>query len=202
MKLLGLTGGMGMGKSAAADLLTTLNVAVIDTDTIARRIVEPGQAALADIQARFGSAVIGADGHLRRDLLAERVFSDSAARQDLEGILHPRIRAVWFAQAATWRKENRRVGVVVIPLLFETNAAESFDATICVACSMATQMERLRPRGWTAEEISRRLEAQWPVEKKVAMADFVVWTEGTLAVHAAQLQRVLGSLEQGRSPQL
>src|SRR5262249_43326036 len=104
--------------------------------------------------------------------------------------LHPRIRALWLAQAEVWRAGHRS-GVVVIPLLFETDAATQFDATICVACSAATQRRRLMERGWSTEQIEQRLRAQWPSEKKMALADFVVWTEGPLEICTAQLDRIL-----------
>jgi dephospho-CoA kinase len=195
MKLLGLTGGIGMGKSTAAKLLGDLAVPIIDTDLIARRVVEPGQPALEELRVQFGPEIIGRDGRLRREELARRVFADPTARVLLESILHPPIREAWLAQVAEWRRENRGVGVVVIPLLFETNAAGNFDATICVACSAVTQMNRLRARGWTQEQISQRIQAQWPVEKKMARADFVIWTEGSLEIHDQQLRRVLGVIQ-------
>src|SRR5262249_29213243 len=102
MTLLGLTGGVGMGKSTAATLLTQMAVPVIDTDSLARQLVEPGQPALAEIQAAFGANVIGPDGRLRRDQLAQRVFSNEPDRRELEDILHPRIRALWKKQAEQW----------------------------------------------------------------------------------------------------
>jgi dephospho-CoA kinase len=191
MKVLGLTGGIGMGKSTADELLRERGVAVVDTDLLARQLVEPGQPALAEIQTTFGREFIGVDGRLRREELARRVFADPVSRQQLENILHPRIRTLWLAQAEAWRAEGRLLAVVVIPLLFETNSTAHFDATICVACSAATQRQRLQARGWSAEEIDQRISAQWPVEKKMALADFVVWTEAGLDVHAAQLERIL-----------
>ncbi len=190
MKVFGLTGGIGMGKSTAAELLRP-RIAVVDTDVLAREVVEPGQPALSEVRALFGPEIIAQDGRLRREELARRVFSSESARKQLEAILHPRIRALWQAQIEGWRAEGRKIGVVVIPLLFETNAAAHFDATVCVACSAATQRERLLARGWTAEQIEQRLPAQWPVEKKMALVDFVVWTEGSLAVHAEQLARII-----------
>ena len=190
MKVFGLTGGMGMGKSTAAELLRP-RVAIVDTDALARQVVEPGKPALAEVRALFGPEILAEDGRLRREELARRVFADESARQKLEAILHPRIRACWQAQIETWRAEGKKVGVVVIPLLFETNAAACFDATVCVACSAATQRERLRARGLTPEQIEQRLQAQWPVEKKLALADFVIWTEGGLAVHEEQWARII-----------
>jgi dephospho-CoA kinase len=191
MKVLGLTGGIGMGKSTSAQLLRARGVPVVDTDDLARQIVEPGQPALAEVLAAFGSQFAGPDGQLRRDELARRVFTDPAARRQLEDILHPRIRALWHAQVETWRAEGRPLAVVVIPLLFETKAEAELDATICIACSAATQQQRLQARGWSPEQIEQRLQAQWPVETKMARADYVVWTEADLDLHAAQIERIL-----------
>ena len=180
-----------MGKSTAAKLLIEMGVQVVDTDLLARQVVEPGQPALAEVVEAFGKRMIAPDGTLRRHDLALAVFGDSEARLRLEGILHPRIREVWLAQVESWRAEHRPWGVVVIPLLFETNAAAHFDATICLGCSMATQQQRLETRGWSLEEIDQRRRAQWGVEKKMFRSDYVVWTEGSLAVHKEQLQRII-----------
>jgi dephospho-CoA kinase len=191
LKVLGLTGGIGMGKSAADSLLRQRGVAVIDTDLLARELVEPGQPALAEIRQSFGAEVLGPDGRLDRGELARRVFAEPEARRRLEEILHPRIRRLWKAQVQGWRAEGRPLAVVVIPLLFETGAEKEFEATLCVACSAATQHQRLRARGWSPEQIEQRISAQWPTEKKMAQADFVIWTEAGLDVHAAQLERAL-----------
>ena len=83
-------------------------------------------------------------------------------------------------------------GIVVIPLLFETGAASHFQKTVCVACSEKTQLARLRARGWSAREISQRISAQWPVQRKMDLADYVVWTEGLLEAHREQLERIFG----------
>jgi dephospho-CoA kinase len=122
--------------------------------------------------------------------LARVVFADAGARADLEAILHPRIRAAWEVEAEGWRAEGRAIGTILIPLLFETGAASRFDAVICVVCSEASQWQRLRQRGWSDGQIRQRLAAQWPVEKKIAHSEFVVWTDTTLEAHAAQLERV------------
>ncbi|HWD90714.1 MAG TPA: dephospho-CoA kinase [Verrucomicrobiae bacterium] len=191
MKLFGLTGGIGMGKSTAAKILSERSLPVADTDLLARQVVEPGQPALEEIRRAFGDAVIAGDGSLRRDTLARIVFSDAVARHKLEAITHPRIRQLWRSQVELWRARQVPVGCVVIPLLFETGAETELDATICVACSTATQQERLRERGWAAEQIRERIAAQFPVEKKITMATFVAWNEGSLAVLAAQLERIV-----------
>jgi dephospho-CoA kinase len=194
MNVCGLTGGMGMGKSTTAEFLRARGAPVVDTDDLARQLVQPGQPALAEIQAAFGKNIIGPDGQLDRDGLAHAVFGDSVARKNLEAILHPRIRERWLAQIETWRRENRPLAVVVIPLLFETRAESSFDKIICVACSAATQRDRLLERGWTSGQIEQRLAAQWPVERKITRADFLVWTEGDLDAHARQIERIFAKL--------
>jgi len=204
MKVCGLTGGAGMGKSTAAQCLRHRGVPVVDTDELARQLVEPGQPALTEIQTVFGKRVMAPDGQLRREELAQIVFTDPAARKKLEAILHPRIRERWLAQIETWRAAPKRsdggrgetypLAVVVIPLLFETQAESLFDKIICVACSTTAQRERLLARGWTPEQIRERLAAQWPVEQKIARADFVIWTEGAPDTCALQIDRIVAQL--------
>lgn len=191
MRTVGLTGGIGMGKSTSADILRRLGVPVIDTDAVAREIVEPGQPALQEIRSRFGDAVTDPAGRLRREVLAEIVFRDATARADLERILHPPIRVRWQEQVREWRERGEPAGVVVIPLLYETEAEPGFDTVVCVSCSSASQMNRLQERGWTAEQIERRQAAQWPAPKKMDLAHHVVWTEGDLRTHEAQWKRLL-----------
>jgi dephospho-CoA kinase len=194
MKTFGLTGGVGMGKSTAAEILRAGGVPVVDTDKLARQLVQPGEPALAEIQNAFGQNITAHDGRLRRDELARIIFADPVAREKLEAILHPRIRSAWLAQVETWRGENHPLAVVVIPLLFETKAETFFDKIICVACSAASRHQRLRSRGWDDEQIRQRLAAQWPMEVKIARADFVVWTEGSLDVHRQQWGQILKKL--------
>jgi dephospho-CoA kinase len=191
MKLCGLTGGVGMGKSTAAAFLQEHDARVVDTDQLARELVQPGQPALAEIQNVFGRNIVASDGHLRRDELANIVFADAAARQKLEAILHPRIRERWLAQIEEWRKENCPLGVVVIPLLYETHAESHFDRIICVACTESARHDRLIKRGWTPKQIHQRITSQMPVTEKIAKAHFVIWSEGELANHARQVEYVL-----------
>ena len=191
MKALGLTGGIGMGKSACADLLRARGIPVVDSDDLAREVVEPGQPALAEVQRAFGPGIVSTDGRLDREELARRVFADTAARRQLESILHPRIRQLWLAQIQQWRAAEHPLAVVVIPLLFETHAESDFDATLCVACSAATQRQRLLARHWPPEQMEQRIQAQLPPEKKIELANYVIWTEGALDIHAAQLDRIL-----------
>lgn len=190
MKVFGLTGGIGMGKSTSAGILSRRGLPVIDTDIIAREIVAPGEPALAEVVAAFGPDLLDAQGKLRRSALAETVFSSPEKLKQLEAILHPRIREKWLGQVEAWRGEGKAVGVVVIPLLFETNAQPHFDAVVCTACSAATQRERLDERDWTVQQIEQRLAAQWPIERKIAASNYVVWTEGEVSLHERQLERI------------
>ena len=194
MKLCGLTGGVGMGKSTAAGFLLQSGARVVDTDEIAHELVRPGRPALAEIRNEFGGNVISPGGELNRRELARIVFNDDAARHRLEAILHPRIRERWLAQIEIWRGENCKLAVVVIPLLFETQAGSQFDKIICVACSSKAQRERLLARGWTPQQIDRRIAAQMPVEQKIARSDFVVWTDGAIETQASQLEHILARL--------
>ncbi len=194
MRLCGLTGGVGMGKSTAGKFLRERGAQVVDTDDLARELAQPGQPALVEIQNVFGKNMIAPDGKLRRDELAKIVFADDTARKKLEAILHPRIRERWLAQIEIWRGENCKLAVVVIPLLFETQAGSQFDKIICVACSSKAQRERLLARGWTPQQIDRRIAAQMPVEQKIARSDFVVWTDGAIETQASQLEHILARL--------
>jgi dephospho-CoA kinase len=194
MKTLGLTGGIGMGKSTAAEWLRQRGIPVVDSDALARQIVEPGQPALAEIQAAFGVEILDSDGSLRREALADIVFQNPASLRQLEAITHPRIRELWRAQLQDWRAAGHACAVAAVPLLFEVQAEADFDATVCVACSASAQRQRLAARGWSAEEIERRVRAQWPIEKKMSAADFVAWTEGGVEVLTAQLESILAKL--------
>jgi dephospho-CoA kinase len=149
------------------------------------------QPALAQIQRTFGDEVISAEGTLRRDVLARIVFSDPDARRKLEAITHPLIREHWKKHIGMLRAIGIKVACVVIPLLFETNAESEFDATICIACSAATQRSRLAIRDWGAEQTAQRIAAQLPIVEKVAKANYVVWNEGSLDILAAQLDRIV-----------
>jgi dephospho-CoA kinase len=188
-----------MGKSTAARFFAERGLPVIDTDELARELVEPGEPALAEIRAVFGEAVIDGAGRLRRDELARVVFADGAKRERLEGILHPRIREAWLGQVEKLKSDGQPAAVVVIPLLFETDAAKHFRHVVCVACSSATQRARLRERGWSDQQIEQRISSQWPIDKKIGAAHFVIWSEGELDAHAAQVDRVLERLQLSRT---
>lgn len=188
---IGITGGVGTGKSACARLLGESGVPVVDTDALARQFTAPGQPALAAVFDRFGSGVRAAHGELDRAALARQVFADAPARHDLEAILHPLIHRAWQAELERLAAAGERVAAVVIPLLFETGVESRFDAVWCVACPEREQLARLAARGWSEEDARRRIAAQWPVAEKIRRASRVIWTDGTLDAHRAQVRRLL-----------
>jgi dephospho-CoA kinase len=197
MTTIGVTGGIGMGKSTAEQLLRKRGIPVVDTDRLARELVEPGQPALSEIVQAFGGDILKPDGSLDRAVLANRVFADAARRGQLENILHPPIRTAWQQQIAAWKSQGHALAAVVIPLLFETNAERDLPVTVCLACTAATQRQRLQARGWSNEQIHQRIEAQMPVETKMARARYVIWTEGSLEVHAEQWEQIVRRLSAG-----
>ena len=191
MKIIGLTGGIGMGKTTAAGILRQRGIPVTDSDEIARGLTQAGQPVLEEIRRVFGNGMIRSDGQLHRGALARIVFSDPCSRKKLEDILHPRIRRERRARLDVWRSRGEARAVAVVPLLFETGEEKGMETTICVACEKATQRERLRQRGWSADQIRSRIEAQLSIEEKMSRADIVIWSEGSVAVLAEQLARVI-----------
>ena len=190
-RVLGLTGGVGMGKSTAARLLRKVGLPVVDSADLAREAVQPGTEGLAEIVDEFGEGFLKADGLLDRDKMASTVFQDEAARKRLEAIIHPRVRTVWEKQIDQWREQKRPVGVVVIPLLFEVDLQDSFDAVLCVACTANTQRARLRERNWDDAQITARIAAQMDIAQKMDLADHVLWNEGAPELLVDQMKEIL-----------
>lgn len=192
MRLLGITGGIGMGKSTAGQLLHDRGLIVVDTDQLAREASAAGTPGFEEIVSAFGYEVVGSDGQLDRARLAQRVFGDLEARQRLEGILHPRIASSWRSAVLRHREAGHSEMAILIPLLFERGYQDEFSMVVTVACSEASQRARLHSRGWSDSQIQARNQAQMPVFEKMVRARFVVWTEGELEVHRQQWDRILG----------
>lgn len=174
----GLTGGVASGKSTVAALLRELGAVVVDSDVLAREVVEPGTSGLAAVVEAFGPGVLDADGRLDRPALGALVFGDEPARRRLEGILHPLIRA----RAAELEAAAPAGAVVVhdIPLLVETGQADRFDAVVVVDVPVETQVERMaRDRGMSREDALARVKAQASREERLAVASHVVDNTGT-----------------------
>lgn len=201
MFAVGLTGGVGAGKSVVAELFSGLGAAVIDTDVIARALVAPGQDALAEILAAFGDTVVASDGTLDRAALRRKVFADAAARRRLEATLHPRIRhEVEDALLAV----RAPYALVVIPLLVETGGyRDLLDRVLVVDCPEAMQLERVMARSaLTRDEAAAILAAQAGRPERLAVADDVIENTGApdaLLPQVAALHRKYLELSAARS---
>lgn len=207
MLVIGLTGGIASGKSTVAAALEAVGAPVLRSDALAREVVAPGSAGLAEVARAFGPGVLGPDGALDRARLGAIVFADAAARRVLEGITHPRIRQ----RTLTWLRERGAAGapaaVCDIPLLFEVglDGPGSFvDRVWVVAVSPKTQLARLMRRdGLSLEAAQVRLRAQWPLAEKVRRADLVLRNEGSpTEVQEAAVQAWRRCLQEtgGRGP--
>ncbi len=179
MLRVGLTGGIGSGKSEVARLLGELGAVVVDYDALAREVVAPGTPGLAAVVDSFGPEVLGSDGTLDRARMADLVFADPAARSRLEAIVHPLVALA--AEQRTAGLAGHAVVVHEIPLLVEAGLAGRFDVVVVVTASPDTQLDRLaRGRGMTPETAAARMGAQTPVTDKVAVADVVIANDGSL----------------------
>ena len=190
-----LTGGIATGKSHVRTRFDSLGIPTVDADMLARDAVAPGTAGLAAVVRRFGADVCEADGTLNRRKVGAIVFHDPAGRRDLEQIVHPYVREMierWFASL-----DPRDVPFAVadIPLLFESQRERDFDTVIVTACEPASQLRRLMVRDRLTEaEAQQRIAAQWPLDKKVANADYVIRTDGTFDDTNRQVDAVVSQL--------
>jgi dephospho-CoA kinase len=192
--LVGLTGGIGSGKSTVARLLEKRGAVVFDADLLAREAVEPGTPGHAAVIDRFGADVLAPGGELDREALASIVFADPAARRDLEQIVHPEVRRL-FAEGTEAYRDTDRVVVFSAPLLVETGMHTAFEILVVVSATVATQIERLmRQRGMSEASIRARIDAQAPLEDKAAAADFLVDNEGSLDELESQVQQLWNDL--------
>ena len=182
---IGLTGGIGSGKSTAAHVLAQLGAAVIDADAVARSVTAPGGPAMAPLRAAFGDAVIDAQGGLDRQRMRELAFSDAKAKAQLEAIVHPLVKAAIDGQAQSALDAGARVLVFDIPLLVESGRwRERVDGVLVIDCSTDTQIARVQARnGWPREQILAVIQAQASREQRQAAADWLILNEG-LALEA------------------
>ncbi|MDR6553305.1 dephospho-CoA kinase [Paenibacillus qinlingensis] len=178
---IGLTGGIACGKSTVSRMLVSRGALLIDADQIARDVVEPGSPVLEQVAAAFGQAVIGRDGSLQRKMLGEIIFGSPEARQQLEGLLHPPIRARMREQMTTYERDYpTKLVVVDVPLLIESNLVSMFEEIMVVYIPRHLQLERLMQRdGLSAEIAQLRLDAQMSIEEKRKLADIVIDNSGT-----------------------
>src|SRR5215469_2089753 len=197
MLRVGLTGGIGSGKSEVSRRFAALGAVVLDGDTAARAVVEPGTPGLARIAETFGPGVLAPDGSLDRAKLAAIVFADDAAREKLNAITHPLIHEHLMAAEAAAIKAGGPDTIVVhgIPLLAEGQRAADFDLVIVVDVPPEVQVTRLAGRGMPAEQARARMAAQATREQRLAVADIVIDNSGTLADLDRRVSEVWAELQ-------
>ncbi len=191
MSLIGITGGIGAGKTTVLQILRGLGAACWDADESVHELYRPGGEGLRLVTEQWGAGVLLPDGTLDRKRMAERVFPDPAERRRLEALIHPLVRRQMLAAA-----EKAACDLFcAVPLLYEGGWEKEFRCVVAVWCDRRTQEERLKARGWTAEEIRDRLAAQLPMEEKMQRADFALANNGTMELLREQCARILNSLD-------
>lgn len=189
--ILGLTGGMGCGKSAAARKIETHGFARMDSDEIIRNEILADPGVIAAIQERFGPEAITPSGRVDRSRLARRVFAAASDLSWLENLLHPRLFARWRAAFDSNRAQS---WVVEAPLLFEKSLQNWFDFTICVASHPDIQLARLEQRGIPLTLAKQRISKQLPLPQKIELADFVLWNDGAIGFLHQQVKLLVNHL--------
>ena len=175
-----MTGGIACGKSTVADFWRQWGAEVLDADHVAHALIAPGGECAEAVAREFGARVRAATGGIDRTALGAVVFADPAARERLNRLLHPAVIRRMRAWADGIRREGR-IGVAVVPLLFEAGMEKEWDAVVCVAADEKTMLERLAARGLSPAEAKARIASQWPVREKRTRADRVIENNGSLA---------------------
>ncbi len=189
--ILGLTGGIGCGKSTAAQACVARGFRLVDSDALIREQVLTSPTIIAAVSARYGQGVLNAVGGIDRARLATKVFADDGERRWLEGLTHPVLFAIWRSMLATAPTAR---WVFEVPLLFEHGLENWFDFTVCVACSPEQQLVRLEQRGLSRELAGQRISKQLPLARKIELADMVLWNDGSAAFLQAQVDTLVASL--------
>jgi dephospho-CoA kinase len=191
MRVIGLTGGIGCGKSLAAQYFAELGALVIDADQLARAAIERGSDGFDEVVAIFGDGILK-DGNIDRRVLGELIFKDPKAKAQLENIIHPFVRREFEGAVASLKGDE--VLVYEIPLLAETKAHERFDVVITVESEMENRIARLRGRGMHISEIEGRIAAQATREQRIEVADFLIENDGTEDELLRQVENIWDSL--------
>ena len=198
MDLIGLTGGIGSGKSTVSGFLRELGARVIDADEGARAVVEPGTPGFAAVVAEFGPGVVR-DGRLDRQRLAEIVFNDKPALERLNAIVHPLVREWTAARLVEAADDGVEIAVQDVPLLFESGYDQLFGSTILVWVPEALQLKRLLARGMPAADARARIANQLPIDEKRSRATYVVDNSGNREATRAQTEKVWTEITASRS---
>jgi dephospho-CoA kinase len=195
MLRLGLTGGIASGKSAVAAMLRDMGFAVLDADSLAHKLVEPGQPAHDEVVQEFGPAVVTPDGRVDRAKLGAIVFHDRAKLDRLNAIVHPRVAEAVFRQFEEWERQGTRdAAFVEAALLIESGIHKSLDGLIVAWCEPEQQLKRLVARGLNEAEARRRIAAQLPVEEKLQYATERINCSGSLDETRRQVEALAAKL--------
>lgn len=195
MKWIGLTGGLGSGKSTVAEILRRRGLVVIDADEMAKLAVSPGNPCLDQIKSRFGSQIFKTDGSLDRAKLADIVFQDSAKLAALEAIVHPEVRRLTSRERSRIAAGGAKLAFYDVPLLFEKNMQDQFDAVVVVSASEEAQVARAMKRDRASrDKVYARLNAQLPLTEKVRLANYVLRNDGSVADLEQQVDELLTRL--------
>lgn len=195
MKIIGLTGGIGSGKTSVADLLRSHGLPVIDADQLARDVVEPGQPALAELADAFGDDILAADGTLNRGELAARAFASEEATARLNAITHPRIMALRDELIDDARDDGEPAVIYDMPLLVEKGQHEDMDLVVVVHVDVEKRIERLvNGRGLDEADVRRRIAAQATDEERLAVADVVIDNNGLREKLEPQVQALVDQI--------
>ncbi len=190
-EIVGLTGGIGSGKSTVAGFFAELGVPIVDADRIAREVVEPGTEGLAEVVAAFGEQLLDGEGRLDRAALGRRVFDDPGARQRLESILHPRIGALSMQRLMALKQEGHPYALYEAALLVENGSHRMMGKLVVVAVDEATQLARVKARdGLDDDAVQARIASQLPLADKIAAADYVIRNDGSLEQTRARVEAV------------
>ncbi len=195
MLRLGLTGGIASGKSAVAAMLREMGFAVLDADSLAHKLIEPGQPAYDEVLQEFGESVLAPGGRVDRAKLSAIVFNDRAKLDRLNAIVHPRVAEVIFSQFEAWKRAGIRDAVFVeAALLIESGIHKKLDGLVVAWCSPEQQLERLLTRGLSEGEARRRIAAQLPVEEKLLLATEKIDCSGSLEATRRQVETLAAKL--------
>ena len=195
MLRLGLTGGIASGKSAVAAMLRDMGFAVLDADSLAHRLIEPGQPAYDEVLQEFGQAVLAPGGRVDRAKLSAIVFNDRARLDRLNAIVHPRVAEIVFRQFTEWERAGTRdAAFVEAALLIESGIHKNLDGLVVAWCEPQQQLERLVARGLSEAEARRRIAAQLPVAEKLRLATERIDCSGSLEQTRLQVQALAGKL--------
>ena len=199
MLRLGLTGGIASGKSAVAAMLREMGFAVLDADALAHKLIEPGQAAYAEVIQEFGPSITDSFSRIDRSKLGAVVFAERTKLDRLNAIVHPRVAEVILSQFEVWRRSGVRDAVFVeAALLVESGIHKKLDGLVVVWCRPEQQLERLLARGLSKTEALRRIDAQLPVEEKLRLATEKIDCSGSLEETRRQVEALAGKLRRAQ----